>query len=553
MRSFKSLTIVQFKNTIGSISGNSKKSKFAPLLAIFLIICFLPTIYMLYQMFKAGFEMTSIIDQSGLIFSAGFQLTALLIFVFSLFLIPSVYYFSKDINTLLALPLYPQTIIASKFIVCLLYEYMFTAAICIPLLIAYGQVCAISVSMILFMLIAMLTLPIYPLILSSIITMLMMRFAPFMKNRDRFNIIGSILILMVSFGFSFYVGQIESFDQAQLLALLQEGNNSLMSVFSYLFPAIPFIAKAMINTDFISFMIYALINIASIVLFMLIAKGLYFKGVIGVEESSSSRKKISKEALNKSVQRRNILSTYIKKEYKLLFRTPVYLMNCVIMALLPAIMVSVSLFSSDIDIDALKDAIPTEMLDSFIANPNFVYFMIIAGILCGIACANLNLISSTSISREGSNYIFMKYIPIPLQTQINAKAISGTIASIISIVLLVIPIYILVRLPIWAYLLFFVCSSLTSVLGNYLGILIDLIHPKLIWEQEATPVKQNITPMIALFGGVGIAVLIGFGAFYIPESMLSIYAIGLLLISILLCIVCYLYVNKIVIKVFAKL
>lgn len=550
MNNFKTLTIIQLKNTIGLINGNSK-SKYTPILMVFLAICLLPSIMLLYQLFKAGFEMASILDQSGIIFSAGFQFTALLIFTFSLFLIPSVYYFSKDINTLLALPLTPQTIIASKFSVCLIYEYLFTAAICIPMTIAYGQVADITVIMFIFMLIAFLTLPIYPLILSSIITMLMMRFAPFMKNRDRFNIIGSILILVFAFIFSFYINQIETLDPNQMLALLQEGNNSLMSIFSYLFPNVPYIAKAIVNIDMISFITYIGIIIVSVVIFVLIAKNLYLKGVIGVEESSSSRKQLSKQKIERSVRKQSILSTYIKKEYRLLIRTPVYLMNCFVMAFLPAFMVLSSLFTSGIS--DFSELIPEGMLDTIIEQPNFVWIVLIAGLISGIACANLNLISSTSISREGANYIFMKYIPVPLQTQINAKALSGTIISILSIVLFLIPIWIIIKLPVYIVLLFLISSSISSVLGNYLGILIDLLHPKLTWEQEAAAVKQNITGMIALFGGVGIAIIIGIIASNLPADMLPIYAIAVCIISILLCIICYLYINKVVDKVFVNL
>lgn len=550
MNNFKVLTIVQLKNTMGSINGNSK-SKYTPILMIFLALCFIPTIMLLYQLFKAGFEMTSMLDQTGIIFSAGFQLTALLIFTFSLFLIPSIYYFSKDINTLLALPLSPQTIIASKFSVCLIYEYLFTAAICIPMVIAYMQFVDITVIMIILMLIAFLTLPIYPLILSSIITMLMMRFAPFMKNRDRFNIIGSILILAIAFIFSFYLNQIETLDQNQMLALLQEGNNSLMSIFSYLFPNIPYIAKAIVNIDMISFIVYICIIAVAIVIFILIAKNLYLKGVIGVEESSSSRKKLSKQKMDRSVRKQPILSTYIKKEYRLLIRTPIYLMNCFVMAFLPAFMVLTTLFTSGIS--DFSEMIPEGLLDTIIEQPNFIWIVLIAGIISGIACANLNLISSTSISREGANYIFMKYIPVPLQTQINAKALSGTFISILSIALFLIPIWFIVKLPVYIVLLFFLCSSISSILGNYLGILIDLLHPKLTWEQEAAAVKQNITGMIALFGGVGIAVVIGIIASNLPANMLPIYATSIFIISILLCIVCYLYINRIVDKVFANL
>ncbi|NBK96583.1 MAG: hypothetical protein EOM50_00950 [Erysipelotrichia bacterium] len=551
MNNLKSLIFVQLKCSFGGINYGEKKNKLNILIYIILGVCFLPTILMFYQLFKTGFMFASQIHQEGVIFLAGFQLVSLFIFVFSLFLIPSIYYFSKDINTLLALPLNAQSIITSKFFVCMLYELLFSILTCIPLLISYLQVSSLTLPLLLFMMIAILTLPIYPLVLSSILTMLIMRFAPFMQNRDHFNIIGSILVLAFSFAISYGLGQIDTLDQSQLIALLQEGNNSLLSIFSYLFFAIPFLVKAIINTDFIALLIYLGITLFAFIIFMYIAKTVYFAGVIGVEESSSSKKQLSKQALHKQLQRRSILSTYIKKEFHLLFRTPVYLMNCIVMALLPALMILITLFTSDLS--QLIHIINQGALDFFIKDTNFIYFIAIAGLLCGIACGNLNLIAATAISREGSNYIFMKYIPVDLQTQINAKVGCGAITSIVSILLPMIPVCLLIRLPILAIVVFLFCAMITTILANYLGFLIDLLHPKLIWEQEAAAVKQNINGAIALFGGVAIAISIGFLAFYIPKNTLPMFTIAITLVLSVLTIVLYLYIHKIVDRIFNKL
>ena len=111
----------------------------------------------------------------------GFFIISILIFLFSIFLIPSIFYFSKDLDTLLVLPLPPQTILAGKFTTCILYEYAFTIIVSIPLLSAYVSNLHPGIFFYLMALVVLLLLPIYPLVLSSILTMLMMRFVPFLK------------------------------------------------------------------------------------------------------------------------------------------------------------------------------------------------------------------------------------------------------------------------------------------------------------------------------------------------------------------------------------
>ena len=73
-----------------------------------------------------------LLDQAGYLMNVGFLMTAVIIFLFSIFAIPSVYYFSKDIDHLLVLPIKPEVILTSKLAVCIVYEYLFAAAVLVP-------------------------------------------------------------------------------------------------------------------------------------------------------------------------------------------------------------------------------------------------------------------------------------------------------------------------------------------------------------------------------------------------------------------------------------
>ena len=130
-------------------------------------LCFLPTLFLFYIMFDTSIQALSILHLESTVLYLGFFIISILIFLFSIFLIPSIFYFSKDLDTLLVLPLPPQTILAGKFTTCILYEYAFTIIVSIPLLSAYVSNLHPGIFFYLMALVVLLLLPIYPLVLSS--------------------------------------------------------------------------------------------------------------------------------------------------------------------------------------------------------------------------------------------------------------------------------------------------------------------------------------------------------------------------------------------------
>lgn len=548
MSNYFSLTKVLFKNSLSLFTDGKSKNKLMIFSWILIAICMIPSIVLLYAMFKELFIMMSSIHQEGMVLSIGMNAASILIFIFSIFLIPSIYYFSKDASTLLALPLSPKTIIASKFTVCIFYEYAFVLLFFIPLILAYVQVVQFSFPLLLWSIIAIITLPIYPLILSSLITILMMSFMPFMKRKDTFNIVGSILIIAIAFAFSFYINTFETTNTNEMMQIFLSGGNSLLNIFNYMFPALNFMAKTILNNDLISLLIYLIIQASAIIITLFIAEKLYFKGVIGVDETGSSKKSFSSKELSNKTKKQNVFMTYLMKEFKLLYRTPAYLTNCLLMCIIPAVCIEISIFANDLD-----KAISMIPLTWIMESELFLPILLLAGIIAGYAFANLTMISCTAISREGNNYVFMKYIPVSLKTQINAKTACGIITASITTILTLIPVYFLLPLPIYYYGLFFISALVSIIVGNYIGICLDIWHPKLIWEQEAIAVKQNFNAVIALLGGIAISIIIGFIAYQLPKEMLLYYAIGIIIISIILCFLFYHYAQKLVVKAFNNL
>ena len=133
MRKYLSLTRVLLKNSMGMMSDGKSKKALNVFIYGVLAVCMIPLGFTLYMMFNTAMAQLQPLQQEGAVLALGFHISSLVTFLFSIFLIPSIFYFSKDSETLLALPLPPQTILSAKFSVCLVYEYAFTLIVCVPL------------------------------------------------------------------------------------------------------------------------------------------------------------------------------------------------------------------------------------------------------------------------------------------------------------------------------------------------------------------------------------------------------------------------------------
>lgn len=228
------------------------------------------------------------------------------------------------------------------------------------------------------------------------------------------------------------------------------------------------------------------------------------------------------------------MRTYLIKEMRLLIRTPVYALNCIGMCLLMPIMLLVIFLTTDTDtlLQQLPDITP--YLDGKLP------YAILAGMAIGFLFSNLNLISATAISREGTNLSFMKYIPMTLKEQLHAKVLSGILMSVFSMLLTMLCIYYLLPIfPLFWYLLAAASSLITIVLGNYASLALDILHPKLVWEQEAAAVKQNMSGIVSMLAGMAMMVVTAALLFVLPSDFLPAGTAGMVIVCLALDVVFY--------------
>lgn len=452
----------------------------------------------------------------------GLILLAIGIFVLlqTIFSAISLLYYSKDNEYILPLPIKPSQIVMAKTNVLLITEYFVVAIIGLIPLIIYGNLTSANISYYIMMIITLLIFPIVPVLISSLLVLIVMSFAKFTKNKNRFQVIATIILLLIVCFLSFKTSGMEG-SQDELIAMATKANG-LVEIIRNAFPTLGMAIESLANNSIINLVGLVLVTAILYLLYIAVGQKLFLRGAVG---SLSSGKRTKKAINEKKVFKKSSLSkTYIGKEFKTLIRNPIFFMQCVMPAILFPVIIVVFAFAGM----QTEQNINVTDITQMIANKTSIYLGM--AILLVIQFFSMFIyISATAISRDGQNAVFMKYIPVPLIKQIDYKVIPNIIMlTIMEIISIGIAEY-LFRIPILYLLLITIAAISIGISQSYLLIIVDLKKPKLEWNSEYEVVKQNINLIWPMFLGIAnitiIAVLSNFLSFMNSYIVIMIFAL----------------------------
>jgi len=515
MSKFIALTKVLLKAGISSSSNKKNKKQIKGiLLGIILVLAFTPMAIGFGKFVSVAYDGLHAMGQEAVILAFGLSIVSVVIFFFGIFYAMNIFYFSMDVENLLPLPFKPWHIMGAKFAVVLIYEYLTEIIFFAPTLIAYGIKSSGGVLYYTYGIIIFLLLPIVPLVIASIINMVIMRFTNIAKNKDRFRLVGGLIAMFFGVGLNIYIQRFsQDMNQSQITEMFAKGNNSLVDLATRIFPSTKIAVNTLINTTniqgFINLILFIVITVAALMIFIILGEALYFKGVMGVSETASKRKTLTSHELIKNTTQNSSLKVYTLKELKILFRTPIYFMNCVLMNFLFPVFLFIPIFAQKGGSSQLSQL--TEFLQkgksAGAVLGGFFAFMLFA------SCSNA--ISTTAISREGKNLFVLKYIPMKYKEQLMAKVLSAVVLGTAGMFIISIIGLILFKLPLDLVLLMLIVGTLGILFTSFIGIFIDLNFPKLQWDTEQKAVKQNLNVMISMIicvalGGLTVFMIIKF-------------------------------------------
>ena len=422
----------------------------------------------------------------------------------------NILYFTKDSEYLLPLPLKPYQIILARTNVMLIAEYVIIFLIGFIPLVMYGILTGAGIVYYLTMILAVILVPILPVLLISMLVMFIMSFAKLTKNRNRFQLFATLLVLAIIIAISISTsGMKQDLTNEEMAQMVVQANGMIELVKGYV-PTVDYLMEALTTNSLFTAIVEVLktlgITIIGFIVYMLIAQKIYFKGLVGNlfgGGASSSNKEINQKEYRNS----KLYKSYVGKEFKNMARNPVFLMQCLIPAvLIPIIMVVVVYAGLNSDGMGLEQI--TQMIQQMSTNTFFIA-CIILGVIQFFTM--FIYISITAISRDGENAVFMKYIPVSLYKQYMYKIIPNIIMNIVTIIITLGMAEYLLNLPVITLIALFVVATIMGILQSIAMIIVDLKRPKLNWDSEYAVAKQNLNLVFpVLLAMVNIVILVGF-------------------------------------------
>lgn len=440
----------------------------------------------------------------------------ILFMIFGLAIIQTIFssinilYFTKDSEYLLPLPLKPYQIILARTNVMLIAEYVIIFLIGFIPLVMYGILTGAGIVYYLTMILAVILVPILPVLLISMLVMFIMSFAKLTKNRNRFQLFATLLVLAIIIAISISTsGMKQDLTNEEMAQMVVKANGMIELIKGYV-PTVDYLMEALTTNSLFTAIVEVLktlgITIIGFIVYMLIAQKIYFKGLVG-NLFGGGASNTNKEINQKEYRNSKLYKSYVGKEFKNMARNPVFLMQCLIPAvLIPIIMVVVVYAGLNSDGMGLEQI--TQMVQQMSTNTFFIA-CIILGVIQFFTM--FIYISITAISRDGENAVFMKYIPVSLYKQYMYKIIPNIIMNIVTIIITLGMAEYLLNLPVTTLIALFVVAIIMGILQSIVMIIVDLKRPKLNWDSEYAVAKQNLNLVFpVLLAMVNIVILVGF-------------------------------------------
>ena len=544
------LTKVFLKNSFTKYKGTSNKKektigkKILTGIGIALLVAYMMGVFgfISYEMINS----LNAVGQPAVFLGIALLSIAVLLLIQTLIASMNLFYFSKDLEYILPLPLKPHEIVIAKFNTLIVTEYITIFTFLLAPMILYGIITSAGALFYLYALIVMLVFPILPALISCILVMIVMCFSNITKNKEKFQTIATIVLIVSVIFVEMQLTGTEQVTSEEQLQMLTQFNGMVEQVDDY-FITLGDSINALINYNNISGIhsLLKLIVITSVsyIAFILISQKLYFKGAIGA--TYSGNKKRGKGANGLKYKKQHVGLTYVKKEFTILFKNSIFFIQCILPAILMPLIVLVSSIAGAGGMEELENQ---GIQDVQIVNT--IGLCVIIGINAFLFM--MNFISVTAISRDGENATFMKYIPLDLEKQCLYKIIPAIIMSMITSCIIIITASVMFKTTILFAVTNLIIVLLLSVLYSYLMIIVDLKRPKLKWDSEYVVVKQNMNMLFEFALSLAIMIILGIVGFVLKDVNYLITAVVIIIPLILGIYAVRKYISKNQVKLFEK-
>ncbi|MEZ0537915.1 hypothetical protein ACAG39_11810 [Caldicellulosiruptoraceae bacterium PP1] len=462
------------------------------LIGILLIIAFLPSyisyialMYLNYKnIAKTGLDIYDLYT-SGIY--VGIQSMLLL---FGFIIVYQILFYSNDFDILLPLPYKPFEIFTAKILIIYLFDLIITIFMALPVYILNLKFAKQDLFIAINSFITILFLPIIPLFLSAVLSILVANMPKIGRSQWFWNIALFVVIISVYLLFVYYLvptekhTNITSFSQYKITQI-----GKLKSVI----PGIAYGVDTFIysgSKGFISQMLNIAVCIIYLAVLYIFSSKFYLSPIIkGQTQSRTSKREYT------VITTQSFIKSYIKKEIFVTTREPMVMMNGIGGYIaIPILLVMYYILgqkSQEVDIIGT--------LSKVFQNNNLKTYIYMA-VPVALATFSISSLYSASYSKDGKKLWIEKSLPILAEDIFLGKLIANTIIiSIPNILSYILINLIILKINLLDSIIILLISEIIVTFNGLIGLIIDVIRPKLIWKNVTEAVKQNMNVILQMF------------------------------------------------------
>ena len=450
------------------------------------------------------------IGLGGVVLAMVFLAAMLVMAAFGVFTMTSIVFSARDYDFYAAMPIRSSVIFASKFSFAYLYDLMISLFFTLPAVIILGSLTQAGVLFYLKSAVILVLLPAVPLAAAGLLALVITRLSGLAQRRDLFITLLSIVLLFgVIFAQVTFTNYLSRYgmDPGAMSDILTQ-SQTLIKMVAGSFPPAAWAASFLSGGGAADGLLYLGSSIGFLALIVLAGGVLYRRGALSGLESGGSGKKGYKE---KSVRAGGGTLAVFLREWKLILRSPIYAMNCLVgIVILPLFFVVLPLLDS-------SNSGLSELISLMKTLPANLSVLLLAGLLCFIGVTGTA--ASSSVSREGPHLWIARTIPLPLGRQILAKLLCGLSITVAGMLITSVLAVFFLGFSVLSALIAFVLAGTVCVSSTAAGMLPDILRPKLAWSSETEAIKQNLNVMLGMVISLAVCAVFGLIAYLLKDSL----------------------------------
>ncbi len=454
--------------------------------------------------------------------------------VFGIMVIFSVLFFSSDREHFVTLPIPAHHLMMAKFIYAYfaesVMEFLILVAVFVGYFLAIGKNVGIGAALHPVSLIASVLgvalIPLIPMIYCAVFSLILMAALRGVKNIGIFYRTSTIFLLIFAGLFIYSLRGIGEVNMENYVESLGSGDNSFLKTLNVIFFPVPWLSEAISRGSILYLLLYIIGNAALIAVLYFLGKLLYQEGLYTAASLGSSKKA---DIRAKDITEVSQFRASLMKEMKVILRTKAFSGNCAYINILwPAGIWALFHFTKD------KGGMAAfiEMYKTGHARADMILLMAVVGVAF-IATA-LNSLASTAFTREGQHLSLIKFIPVPYETQLLAKAVLSFIFTYPALLATDIIVCIYMGVPFYMGVFYALVMFMAHVIGIVIGIMMDSSAPYIDWDDEYSALRGNLNTFFNMAVMMVISVvIIGIGLLLYELLKLPIVAFYMVLFIIL--------------------